>query len=149
MRGKLLSMLWLAAVVSGCGRKAGSTAGGSDTTLAPASDTTAIAPATGKPQILAVTVRVRGPDGKVGDLEVNLDQREGSDALFFSLDAVQNFVVPFYAHRKGEGPDSSAAILTAAQDQLKKTGIIVILHKLKCKVLIPVDLWRGEFPRRL
>lgn len=149
MRGKLLSILWLAAVVSGCERKAGDTAAGSDTTLVPASDTAASEPGTGKPQILAVTVRVRTPDGKVRNLEVDLAGKEGSDALFLSQQAVDDFVVPFYTARKGEGPDSAAAIRNQAKFQFEKYGFIIILHKLKCKVLIPRDLEEGELSRRL
>jgi hypothetical protein len=149
MRGKLLSVLWLAVVASGCERRAGSSADGSATTLTPASDTTAGQPVTGKPQILGVTVQVRTTDGKVRNLAVNLDRKEGSDALFLSQQAVENFVVPFYTGRKGEGADSAASILKEAKAQFEALGFIIILHKLKCKVLIPRDLEQGELSRRL
>ncbi len=150
MRMKSVSTLWLLVLLlPGCGREPGTTGGQQDTIATPASETTTTAPVSGKPEILAVTVRVRTADGRVGDLQVDLDKREGSDAIFFSLDAVRNFVVPFYKARKGEGPDSAAAIMKDAAAQMEKNGFIVILHKLRCKVLIPPDFRREQFPRKL
>jgi hypothetical protein len=149
MQGKVLGIFCLVALILGCQRRAGDTGAASDTMAAPASETTANAAVSGKPEILAVTVRVRTAEGREGDVQVDLDKIEGSDALFLSMKAVENFVVPFYKGRKGEGPDSAAAILKDAKSQLEKNGFIIILHKLKCKMLIPRDLLGGQFPRKL
>jgi hypothetical protein len=152
MRSKLLSIVWLAGAAFGCDRKAGSTAGGSDTTSTPGADSTATAEATGKAEILAVTVRVRTADGKVGDLQVNVDQADstrGHDAIFFSVAAVKDFLLPYYAREKGVSRDSLANILKEVERQGEKKGIILVLHKLKCYIVIPRDLFSGPFPRSI
>lgn len=150
MRVVLLSALSLVLVASGCEPKAASNAAAADSSAAAADNTGAGSEIVrGKPQILSVTVRVRTADGKVGNVEIDPDKETGSDAVFFSVESVRNFLVPFYTARKGEGADSAKAILSQAQADLEKYGFIILPHKWKCKVLFPGDKLGGPFPIKL
>jgi hypothetical protein len=158
MRRRLLPIVWLVSVALGCKDRIRDTGSAPDSTPMPdstktsESDTTSNRTAAGKAAISSVTLHVRTAAGKVRDLQVELnlnDDEKGIDALFFSQKALQKFVIPYYTTAKGEGPDSAAAISTAVAQQAKAKGIVIVLHKLKSKVLIPRDFEEGVFPLRL
>jgi hypothetical protein len=157
MRRKLLPIVWLVSVALGCKDRAKDvgtvpdSTSTSDSARTLESDTTSNRAEAGKAAILSVTLHVRTVAGKVGDLQVELNQQDkekGIDALFFSQEAVRKFVVPYYTIAAGEGRDSAAAIQTSVAQQARAKGIVVVLHKLKSKVLIPRDYEEGVFPLR-
>ncbi len=142
MRSKLLPILWLVLIASGCERKAG-TGVATDTSTGD----TAPAPSPGKPEILSVTLRVRAADGRVGNVEVDLDSKEGADALFLSMDAIEKFAVPFY--ERTQGADSVAALRKRAREELDRYGIVIGIHKKLCYIVMPGLKWGGKFPFEL
>lgn len=157
MRRRLVPIVWLLSVALGCNDRTRGAGSASDSTATPdsartsQSDTTSDRAETGKAAILSVTLHVRTAAGKVGDLLVELNQSDsvkGIDALFFSQEAVRKFVVPYYTTATGEGPDSATAISTTVAQQARAKGIVIVLHKLKSKVLIPRDYEEGVFPLR-
>lgn len=145
MRAMLLQVLILVFMVSGCERRTDN--GGAVTDTLPTSDSGAASGTVrGKPEILSVTVRVRTSEGREGNIEIKQDS---TDAVFLSMAAFDKFAAPFYAKLKNEGPDSVAAMRRKAKDQLDKYGIIIIVHKLKCKMLLPEGRLGGKFPFKL
>lgn len=89
--------------------------------------------------IKSTTLRFDARDGRHG--EVRLDP-EG-DAVFFTLDAVDRFLVPFYAAR--DGLDAALKFRAEAARAMNHAGaIIVVLHKGMCnRVLLRVPLRRS------
>jgi hypothetical protein len=87
--------------------------------------------------IKSITVRLHARDGRQAD--VQLDPRE-DDALFFSLGAVDTFLVPVYAAR--DGLDAALRFRAQAQRKVRRTGGIVVLHKLGCAQEVVRPGWR-------
>jgi hypothetical protein len=71
--------------------------------------------------VLSITVRVRTGDGT--ERVVEIDPTE-NDALFWSLDAADKFLVPFYSATKG---------FEYASNVRDAIIVIPILHKRLCK----------------
>jgi hypothetical protein len=86
--------------------------------------------------VLSITVRVRTRDGTERTAEID---PANNDAFFWSLDAADKFLVPFYSATKGFEYASNV------RDLIK---LIPVLHKRLCK---PDPLFRDprypmEFP---
>jgi hypothetical protein len=95
----------------------------------------------GKAKILAIHLRVRGPDGREYDVE--LEDVRNVDAIVWSLAAVEKFLVPFYVIRNDF--EEANNLYNEALDQLEKYGMVVVKHKLGCNAVIPKIRW-GRSP---
>jgi hypothetical protein len=89
-------------------------------------------------EILSITVKFRTAQGE--ERSVTVDGRS-SDALFWSIEAIDRFALPFYLAT--EGFEKAAAIREEAHAQLAKAGLIIGPHKKYCLLSI-VELDRGD-----
>jgi len=88
--------------------------------------------------VISVTVKFRTKEGK--ESSVTIDGRS-SDALFWSLEAIDKFALPFY--HVTEGFERAADIRREAESQLAATGMVIGPHKKYCLMLLP-DIMRGD-----
>ena len=88
--------------------------------------------------VVSITVQYRTKDGK--ERSVTIDG-ESSDALFWSMEAIDKFAIPFY--HITEGYERATDIRREAEAQLASTGMIIGPHKKYCRILLP-DLDRGD-----
>jgi hypothetical protein len=88
--------------------------------------------------VIAITVQLRTRDGE--ERSVTIDGRS-SDALFWSLEAIDKFALPFYLTT--EGFEKAAEIRREAESQLVRTGMILGPHKKYCLLALP-DLDRSD-----
>jgi len=89
-------------------------------------------------RVIAITVRLRAPDGRA--VVVEIDPR-AHDAVLFTAAAVEKLLGPFYrAHR---GPGSASRILARVASQLEVIGGTgVVAHRMGTALRVaPVD-WR-------
>jgi hypothetical protein len=88
--------------------------------------------------IVSVTVRYRSRDGQETEVAVNPNVH---DAVFLSMEAVDQFLLPYYLF--SEGFEFVAALRQAIQEELKLTGIVLPRHKRYCRVVLSL---RGMDP---
>jgi hypothetical protein len=88
--------------------------------------------------VISVTVKFRTNEGK--ESSVTIDGRS-SDALFWSMEAIDKFALPFY--HATEGYERAVDIRRAAEAQLAETGMIIGPHKKYCLILLP-ELNKGD-----
>jgi hypothetical protein len=89
-------------------------------------------------EIISVVVKFRTATGE--ERSVTVDGRS-SDALFWSLEAIDRFALPFYLAT--EGFEKAAAIRQEANAQFAKMGLAIGPHKKYCLLPI-VELDRGD-----
>lgn len=88
--------------------------------------------------VISVMVKFRTKDGK--ERSVTIDG-QSSDALFWSMEAIDRFVLPFY--HVTEGYEKAADIRRGAEAQLADAGMIIGPHKRYCLILLP-ELNKGD-----
>jgi len=87
-----------------------------------------------EPAILSVTVRFRTRDGR--ERELNLDPQE-HDAVFWSLEAVDRFLLPAYLGREGfEFIDRLRSEIVGSIDEV---GISIPRHKRLCGIHLSLE----------
>lgn len=83
-------------------------------------------------KILAITVRLRTRDGE--DHTIEIDPKT-TDGLFWSMEAVDSFLVPFYSVTEGFefAADLRGKIVNG------DTGLFIVpmIHKKLCRILLP------------
>jgi hypothetical protein len=88
--------------------------------------------------VVSVRVTFRTKEGT--ERSVTIDGRS-SDAVFWSMEAIDRFVVPFY--HVTEGFERATDIRRSAEEQLARTGMIIGPHKKYCLILLP-ELDKGD-----
>jgi hypothetical protein len=88
--------------------------------------------------VISVTVKFRTKDGKERSVIVD---GQSSDALFWSMEAIDRFALPFY--HATEGYEKAVDIRRAAEAQLAEAGMIIGPHKKYCLILLP-ELNKGD-----
>jgi hypothetical protein len=91
-------------------------------------------------QIVGITLRVRSSDES--EVDVELTDVPDLDALFWNLEAVQKFLLPYYV--VNHGIDRARQEWDAAVDQQNRYGFTLVKHKLLCKVHVPALDLRGQ-----
>ena len=89
-------------------------------------------------EVVSVTVKFRTAAGE--ERSVTIDGGS-SDALFWSLEAVDKFALPFYLAT--EGFEKAASIRREAEAQLARLGLAIGPHKKYCLLAFP-PLDRGD-----
>jgi hypothetical protein len=82
--------------------------------------------------LLSITMRVRTSDGTERTIEV--DPTKG-DALFWSEDAVDRFLVPAYGSRERLGAETEPE--ARVFDESGLIIVVPIVHKRSCKIWLP------------
>ncbi|MBA2459575.1 MAG: hypothetical protein H0V43_11575 [Gemmatimonadales bacterium] len=81
--------------------------------------------------VVSVTVRVRTRDGRERDVSID---PAAHDAVFWSMEAVDNFLLPFYfVHEGFEFIEQLRRELAAEVDA---TGLVLPRHKRICMVVL-------------
>jgi hypothetical protein len=146
----LLPVLGLLVAGYGCERRAANTPELADSPAAGVSDTAAGgAGEKGKPEILSVVVRVRTSDGTISTMNVELKGEDPTDALFLTKDAFEKFAIPFYAKQKDPRLDSVPALRRRINAESDTNGLLIILHKLRCRIVMPGGKLRSTAPFKL
>lgn len=91
-----------------------------------------------EPGIVSVTVRYRTRDGQETEVDVNPNVH---DAVFWSMEAVDHFLLPYYFF--SEGFEFVTALRQEIQEELKVTGICLPRHKRYCQIVLSL---RGVDP---
>jgi hypothetical protein len=97
-----------------------------------------------KGRIVSITARVRGRNGREYTIEID---PEKNDALFWSLGAVDRFLLPSYLVMRGF--DYAARLRKDLHAEFNRLGWVLPPHKAECKIVIPKFTERGPSELRI
>jgi hypothetical protein len=91
--------------------------------------------------IESITLRFQSRDGRQADVRV--DPRK-YDAVFFTLPAVENIMLPFYAAKGGLG--AALKVRAEVTRKLRRPG--VVFHQGPCRLRVLPIRWRRSSIRK-
>jgi hypothetical protein len=92
----------------------------------------------GRASIVSISLHLRARDGQHAEVPVDPKRH---DAVFFTLSAVDKFLVPFYAAR--DGLDAALKLRAEVARAFRRTGGIgVVLHHGMCRLIVSPIRWR-------
>lgn len=81
-------------------------------------------------RIESITVRVTTSDGSSHEIQVDPSE---NDSIFWSLEALDKFALPFYLATRGF--QEAAGLRAQAEEELARSGLVFGPHKKLCSIL--------------
>lgn len=98
----------------------------------------------GSASVVSISLRLHARDGQQAEVPVDPKRQ---DAVFFTLGAVDKFLVPFYAAR--DGLDAALKLRAEAARRFRRTGNVgVAFHQGMCALTFPPVHWTRAAIRR-
>jgi hypothetical protein len=77
------------------------------------------------------------------EIEVQIDTENGNaDAVFISVNAVENILAPYYAKKD---PEDAKRLLNEVSKQ-EQNGVCFVYHKFTCGRIVPPIDWGAKSP---